>query len=230
MNTGPILFLSAFLTLAGSFWGLILVPQMQLGTEDLRQVGPAKKLYPHGRLGLAKRGADVYRSHGCVECHTQQVRPHGYGADIARGWGNRRTVALDYLLDNPVQLGTLRLGPDLANIGVRQTDAQWHLNHLYHPKSVVPDSTMPAYKFLFMQQSINGTGSPHALVLTGDAAPEEGYEIVPTDDARALVAYLISLKSDISLFEAPLPQPEQEEGDTNAVPSEVPPGPSAAVD
>ena len=30
-----------------------------------------------------------------------------------------------------------------------------------------------------------------------------GYEIVPTDDARALVAYLLSLHSDGVIFETP---------------------------
>ena len=34
-----------------------------------------------------------------------------------RGWGIRRTVATDYMLENPPQLGSVRLGPDLSNIG-----------------------------------------------------------------------------------------------------------------
>jgi hypothetical protein len=37
------------------------------------------------------------------------------GPDIARGWGLRGSVAEDYLYDNPVQLGSLRAGPDLAD-------------------------------------------------------------------------------------------------------------------
>ena len=41
------------------------------------------------------------------------------GPDIARGWGMRQSVAEDYLYDQPVQLGSLRAGPDLANVGVR---------------------------------------------------------------------------------------------------------------
>ena len=41
------------------------------------------------------------------------------GPDIARGWGVRQSVAEDYLYDDPVQLGSLRAGPDLADVGVR---------------------------------------------------------------------------------------------------------------
>ena len=49
--------------------------------------------------------------------------------------------------------------------------------------------------------------APDALKLDGDWAPERGYEIVPTDEAVALVAYLLSLKSDVPLFEAPFTAP-----------------------
>ena len=57
------------------------------------------------------------------------------GPDIERerGWGKRRTVAEDFLYDYPVMLGQQRIGPDLANIGARRSDANWHLLHLYSP-------------------------------------------------------------------------------------------------
>ena len=34
------------------------------------------------RPGQARQGAEVYRANGCAECHTQQVRPKGLGADL----------------------------------------------------------------------------------------------------------------------------------------------------
>jgi cytochrome c oxidase cbb3-type subunit 2 len=218
MNSGPLLYLGLLLSMALSFWGMVLSPQMQMGRKDVTPAGDGRQLYPAGRMGLAKAGADVYRSHGCAECHTQQVRPEGYGSDFERGWGVRRTVAQDYLRDNPVMLGSLRMGPDLANIGVRQPDVNWHLNHLYHPKTVVPTSTMPPYAFLFETRQITGQPSPEALTIEGEYAPEAGYEVIPTDQAWALVAYLKSLNSEVALFEAPLPV---EPVDTNA-PPEVP--------
>ena len=57
------------------------------------------------------------------------------GADIARGWGLRQSVAADYLYDAPVQLGSLRAGPDLTIIGARHPDLDWQLQHLYAPRS-----------------------------------------------------------------------------------------------
>ena len=38
--------------------------------------------------------------------------------------------------------------------------------------------------------------------LKGPHAPKPGYEVVPSEDARVLVAYLLSLKRDYSLPEA----------------------------
>jgi cytochrome c oxidase cbb3-type subunit II len=199
MNTGPLLFLGILLSTALSFWGLVIGPAFQIGRQELVET------YPTGRTGDALRGAEVYRSLGCVECHTQQVRPRGYGTDIDRGWGIRRTVAQDYLRDRPALIGSLRVGPDLANIGVRQPVAKWHYQHLYDPKKVVPGSMMPPYKFLFEKRK-SASDRP-------DAWTQDGYEIVPTEDAEALVAYLLSLQSQAPVLEAPLPQ-----ADTNAVP------------
>jgi len=125
------------------------------------------------------------------------------GADIARGWGARRSVAADFLYDNPVQLGSLRAGPDLANIGVRAPDANWQLQHLYAPKSVTPNSTMPSFRYLFTVQKIGSAPSPDALKLKDKFAPAAGFEVVPTVEAKELAAYLLSLRANVPLYEAP---------------------------
>jgi cbb3-type cytochrome oxidase cytochrome c subunit len=130
------------------------------------------------------------------------IRPTG--PDIARGWGQRHTVAEDFLFDDPVMLGSQRVGPDLANIGVRQPDANWHLRHLYAPRLEAKDSSMPPYRFLFETRRIERVASPDALALPADVAPPSGYEIVPKPEAKALAAYLISLRADAPLFVAPL--------------------------
>ena len=125
------------------------------------------------------------------------------GADIARGWGVRQSVAVDYLYDQPVQLGSLRAGPDLANIGVRAPDANWQLAHLYAPKAVVPNSTMPSFKFLFEVRQVGATPSPDALNLPKEFSAAAGFEIVPKPEAKQLAAYLLSLKANVPLYEAP---------------------------
>jgi cytochrome c oxidase cbb3-type subunit 2 len=200
MNQGPLLFLGIFLTLASSFWGLVLVPDMRIGRQTQVTNITTGVLYPAPRGGLAKRGAEVYRSLGCVECHSQEVR--GVGSDLGRGWGARMTVAQDYLGDYPVLLGNQRVGPDLANIGVRQPNPAELLRKLYNPQAVVPGSMMPPFRFLFEKQKLR-TGQigpdPNALLF------ENGYETVPRPDAEALVAYLLSLRTDTPLYEAPIP-------------------------
>lgn len=204
MNHGPLLFLGIFFTLAFSWFGLVTVPQLQYGGLAQVQIEDTGRMYPEPRFGEAAIGREVYLAQGCIYCHSQQVRPAGFGADLDRGWGRRRTVSRDYLHDRPVLLGTMRTGPDLTNIGQRQPSVDWHMNHLYDPQSTSRGSIMPPYRYLFEQRWIGNAPSPDALNLTGDYAPPAGYEIVPTGEARALVAYLIGLKSDASLPEAPL--------------------------
>jgi cytochrome c oxidase cbb3-type subunit 2 len=123
------------------------------------------------------------------------------GPDIKNGWGVRRSVAADFLYDAPVQLGNLRVGPDLANIGARSTAALL-LQHLYAPRSINQNSAMPSYKFLFTVEKAGS--SPDALKdLPKDIMPAEGLEIVPTTEAKQLAAYLLSLRADAPLYEAP---------------------------
>lgn len=134
------------------------------------------------------------------------------GPDMDRGWGKRRSVAADFIYDTPVMLGSLRVGPDLANVGMRLPDPNWQLQHLYAPRSLVKDSPMPPYRFLFEKRKIRGSPSPDALPLHG----EDGYEIVPKSEAQALVAYLLSLRADVPLFEAPMPATPPRNTATNA--------------
>lgn len=146
------------------------------------------------------------------------IQVRAVGADMDRGWGRRGSVARDFLQDHPLLLGSQRLGPDLANIGVRKPDAAWQLKHLYAPARVVEGSTMPPYRFLFQKRKVNQVRSADALALEGDLAPGPGFEIVPTTEAKALVAYLLSLRSDVPLFEAPFsaPAPAASAGPANA--------------
>jgi cbb3-type cytochrome oxidase cytochrome c subunit len=139
------------------------------------------------------------------------------GPDIGRGWGRRRTVAQDFLFDYPVMPGSQRVGPDLANTGLRLPDPNWHLRHLYAPRAEVPGSTMPPYRYLFEQRRIAGEPSSHALQLPPEFAPPAGYEIVPTIEAHALVAYMLSLRADAPLFETPMTMPgvAAQDGATN---------------
>jgi cytochrome c oxidase cbb3-type subunit 2 len=202
MNYGPLLFLGVFLTVATSWCGLVLIPQLQFGRDQAVKLEETGSFYPPVRPGLAEQGRGVYQANGCIYCHSQQVRPEGFGADLARNWGPRRTVPRDYLHDKPVMLGTMRTGPDLTNIGLRQTSGSWHLLHLYNPQITSRGSIMPPFRFLFEKRKIGAKPSPDALALPKEYAPEPGFEIVPQREARNLVQYLLSLKANAPLPEA----------------------------
>lgn len=157
---------------------------------------------------LTKEQADavsdqITAAGGKVETH---VVPEG--ADLDHGWGVRHSVAEDYLYDYPVQIGNLRVGPDLSNVGLRSAGENWQLMHLYEPTNVVPNSRMPSFKYLFeVKPQVNGMSAPDALDLTGKVAPPAGYDVVPTPEARELVAYLQSLRANVPLYDAPFTPP-----------------------
>jgi cbb3-type cytochrome oxidase cytochrome c subunit len=79
--------------------------------------------------------------------------------------------------------------------------AAWHHQHLYAPRSLNLDSNMPAYKFLYQKRRVGGERSADAINLRSEGAPGEGWEIVPTYDAKCLVAYLMSLNQSHPLNE-----------------------------
>jgi cytochrome c oxidase cbb3-type subunit II len=81
----------------------------------------------------------------------------------------------------------------------------WHHKHLYAPRSMNPDtrdSVMPAYRFLYEKRRISGERSADALPLTGADAPPSGWEVVPTYEAKCLVAYLMAQDQSHPLKEA----------------------------
>jgi len=223
MKNLPLLFCGIFFALAFSFTGLILSSNIQLGslTQTTETLVPSdadpsvmvmadgEPLYPQAYVGLAQQGKQEYISLGCMYCHSQQVRRSEFGADIDRGWGPRQTVARDYIMQDRVLLGTMRTGPDLAHLGGRyagQAGRDWNHIHLYNPQIVSEGSTMPPFAFLYDVRKIDREGSPKALTFPPNSpyAPDPGYEVVPTRRAEALVEYLLSLKVDYSLPEAPI--------------------------
>jgi cbb3-type cytochrome oxidase cytochrome c subunit len=320
------LFLGIFGTFAFSWVGLTVLPNWQIGHLNPQSDEDGTDIYPRPQSGMFERGAHVYAANGCVYCHSQQVRPEYAGADIERGWGNRRSAPRDYIFERPVFLGKMRMGQDIANIGARapaeqespspagaaspaaspvqqggsplpgaspgaaaspatqgaavssgavasakaasppskpasasqppsspspkpaapapptgvaspppgamanaspaattvpssgpqtagppwpeQTigeppmySAAWHHVHLYSPRSINLDSNMPAYRFLYEKRRIRDQRSAEALKLTGSDAPSEGWEVIPTYDARCLVAYLMALNQSHPLNE-----------------------------
>jgi cytochrome c oxidase cbb3-type subunit 2 len=170
-------------------------------------------VWPRPLPGLAERGKQVYISLGCMYCHSQQVRPPGFGTDDERGWG-RQTVARDYILQERVLLGTMRTGPDLMNVGDRPISSGeagriWHHQHFFDPQITSKGSTMPSFKYLYKIQKIGDEPHPRAVPIdpeTTEINIPEGHEVIPTERAEALVAYMQSLSLRYGVPESPLPE------------------------
>ena len=209
-------FRTFFFLVLGSFlfnWlFLVVFPWTTLGHQAPIQDEGSTDITPWDISGAAHRGEQIYAANGCVYCHTQQVRPANSGADIIRGWGTardasddkappivRRTYPRDYIWQGRVFLGNSREGADLSNVAERFTDAPALYRYLYDPYILNSHSSMPAYRFLFITRRVSGQPSEDALTLAGDDAPPAGFEIVPTAQAKSLVAYLLSLKKGYHL-------------------------------
>lgn len=188
-----------------------------LDPEDLKTL-----YYPQSYAGDNKRGELVFVREGCAQCHTQVVRPDYAGVDQFKRFAGReqeykkdapvpvrQTHMWDYLHEDFAMFGIRRIGPDLANAGYRFLDKEGKLNparlaefyqHLYAPRSLRPWSNSPSFSHLFdVRTKETPAGRGDALQLTGSLAPEEGKEIVPSSDARALAGYILGLKRDYHL-------------------------------
>ena len=193
MNNESVLLAGGMTMLALATSALVVVPYLQL-----HDVKPTEGVKPYTASQL--RGREVYIANGCIYCHSQQPRDSSFAPDAKRGWG-RAAVAGDYYYDKPHLLGTMRTGPDLMNIGVRQPSADWHLGHLYQPRAYVSGSIMPSYPFLFDVKDAPEPGEK-AVPLPPGYAPI-GKVVVPTGAALDLVAYLQSLNRTGAALPAP---------------------------
>ena len=126
MNHGPLVFLAAFFALAGSWFGFVLTPQVQLGQLQQTNTVPAGAVYPVARPGLAHQGLEVYRANGCASCHSQQVGQSGTVCDVVLTDAGTNALALLQAL--------LRVQP-----GWPEAEAKTYLGGL--PKSVLAGVT-----------------------------------------------------------------------------------------
>lgn len=200
---------------------LFFVPWFVMVVQVLRAEKITPEAYDKDRDGMDGffpgdtaylQGQLIYQREGCVQCHTQVIRPSfaGIGDGWKKGWGSdqsatphdpvRPNVMLDYLREPVAPLGIMRIGPDLANVGYRITDLNQAYLELYAPRAVHAWSVMPSYSNLFTLRAIEGAGSSDALKFPEGTGPGKDMEVVPTEDARQLVKYLLSLRKD-----APLP-------------------------
>lgn len=134
---------------------------------------------PYSALEL--QGRDLYIREGCVNCHTQTIRP--FRSETER-YGEY-SKAGEFVYDHPFLWGSKRTGPDLARIGGKYSNA-WHFNHLLDPTSMSPGSIMPSYSWLITQKlDISTTGTKIRAMQTLGVPYEIGFDKIANDELRA---------------------------------------------
>ena len=201
------------LTLVVSWLAFIVGARSQFGdleptAEVLEENGSiplGAELFPKSMPGIARQGAEEYVKLGCISCHTQQVRLAEAGFDVERKWGKRPSVARDYVLQENVLLGNTRIGPDLANVGLRGFSDEWLHRHLFDPQATVPGSICSPSPFLYevKDEATNGTIEvhDHAGDHNGHHESDKSRHIAPTLRAQKIVAYLQALGQNYELPE-----------------------------
>jgi len=155
---------------------------------------------PNTALELA--GRDVYQREGCYLCHSQMIRPF---RDEKERYGHY-SLASESMYDHPFQWGSKRTGPDLARVGGKYSD-EWQYQHLKAPRSVVPESVMPNYPWLFSNTVNGGQLKAHmeGLRMVGvpytDADIAAAAKVDGTPEIKAVVAYLQSLGTMVNFKE-----------------------------
>lgn len=233
-------FLLGMLASFGLAWMFVIaIPVAKMGNLDpVKMTDEEDAAYYERKLsGRVLNGSKIYASNGCYACHTQLIRPTYAGQQIWRDDiagvvdtdGNdtrRETTYYDYTGEEYAQIGLMRMGPDLSNLAYRvdkyaalveMTSEQWLMEHLYNPRNNeirlgkggekldMSWSNCPSQRRMFEKKPLSGQGDSLALQET-----KEGKQIVPKEDARVLVSYLMSLRRDDVLPESMTFSPKKE--------------------
>ncbi len=171
-------------------------------------------------------GRDVYISEGCMNCHSQMIRP--LRAEIER-YGEYSKPG-EFVNDHPFLWGSRRIGPDLARVGRKLPSPNWHVRHFNNPTDTSPGSIMPRYTHLLekpldlgeltaslkaMQtlgveytnaeiENASITARAQAKLIADIVVVEGGPTGVEERKVVALIAYLMRLGTDISKPTAPI--------------------------
>ncbi|TZF85635.1 cytochrome-c oxidase, cbb3-type subunit I (plasmid) [Pedobacter sp. BS3] len=149
---------------------------------------------------LELQGRDLYIREGCVNCHSQTVRP--FRSETER-YGEY-SKAGEFVYDHPFLWGSKRTGPDLQRVGGKYSDA-WHFNHLMDPTTMSPGSIMPPYPWLIEQKLDTSTTASKINAMRKLGVPyNAGYEKTANQElsqqaekiAQSLAHDNIKVKSD----------------------------------
>jgi cytochrome c oxidase cbb3-type subunit I/II len=215
LENKPVLFttLALIAILIGGIIELVPTFLIKSNVPTITSVKPYTPLEIHGR--------DIYIREGCVNCHSQLIRP--FRSEVLRydPKNGEYSKSGEYVYDHPFLWGSKRTGPDLHRIGGKYADS-WHYRHMLTPQEVSTGSIMPAYPWLYEQlidksltagkiKALRTVGVPYAdgyeevaneeldkqALKIAASLKTEGYETQPEAEIVALIAYLQRLGIDI---------------------------------
>lgn len=199
--------------------GLVEFIPLVLVKDNVPRIASVKPFTP-----LEAVGRDLYIREGCVNCHSQMIRP--FRAEIER-YGDF-TKAGETVYEHPFLWGSKRTGPDLQRIGGKYPNL-WHVRHMEDPRSTSPQSIMPPYAWLLKDdldfavipgrlRALSRVGVPYtdaeiadavanaerqATAIAQDVAAQGGPAGLERKEIVALVAYLQRMGTDVRASQAP---------------------------
>lgn len=188
--------LSLIVILIGGMIEMMPTFAIKSNIPTITSVKPYTTLELHGR--------DLYIKEGCVNCHSQMIRP--FRSETER-YGEY-SKAGEFVYDHPFLWGSKRTGPDLQREGGKYSNA-WHFNHLVDPQTMSPGSIMPPYEWLSTQVLDTTTTIAKIKAMRTLGVPyAEGYEHQANRDldeqAKAIALDLnknnIKAKSDTEII------------------------------
>jgi len=188
--------LLAVLTIVAISFGTLveITPNLFLAETNT----PMKGMKP--LTALQFEGRDIYIREGCVQCHSQMIRPFRHETER---YGHY-SLAGESVWNHPFLWGSKRTGPDLARVGGRYSDA-WHVAHLMDPRDVVPESNMPGFPWL-AENKLDGelTADKLSIFKNSFDVPYTDEDVAGAKEAvkgktelEALIAYLQSLGTNL---------------------------------
>ena len=174
---------------AASVGGFVEIAPLFTIDSTVEEV-PDMRLY----TPLEVAGRNIYVREGCYACHSQMIRTL---RDEVERYGPF-SLAVESKYDHPMLWGSKRTGPDLARVGGKYSDF-WHVAHLTNPRDVVPESNMPAYRWLARNrlevddlglhlEALRAVGVPYTDEMIENAARDAYGQASPdTDFASGLV-------------------------------------------
>lgn len=215
--------LATIAILIGGIFELIPAFLIKSNVPTIASVQPYTPLELHGR--------DIYINQGCVNCHSQMVRP--FRSETER-YGEY-SKAGEFVYDRPFLWGSKRTGPDLHRVGGKYPDS-WHYHHMEDPESMSPGSNMPPYPWLLTDKLDTTSTAAKIRVMQQLGVPypdgydqvankdlveqaekiakslqDSGVDAMSDTDIIALIAYLQRLGTDIKVKEIVSQQGQNEE-------------------